>query len=98
MKRRTRINYTYAQKALMWDRWKQGDSLHAIARLFDRYHPSISRILAKTGGIRPVERKRSSLTLTLAEREIISRGLAKQLFVAPKRSLYTPKSDVANAA
>ena len=32
----------------MWDRWKQGDSLQMIARLFDRNHSSIQHILAKT--------------------------------------------------
>ena len=31
-KYRTRIYYTESQKAAMWDRWQQGDSLHAIAR------------------------------------------------------------------
>lgn len=28
MKRRTRIRYTDSQKAVMWDRWQQGESLH----------------------------------------------------------------------
>lgn len=32
MKRRTRINYTPEQKAIICDRYKQGDSLHDIAR------------------------------------------------------------------
>ena len=36
MKRRTRIQYTEADKALMWERWRQGESLRTIARLFDR--------------------------------------------------------------
>ena len=63
----------------MWDRWQKGDSLHDIARLFDRGHSSISRILAETGGIRPPQRRRSTFALTLAEREVISRELAKQL-------------------
>jgi hypothetical protein len=31
MKRRTRIHYTLEQKAIIWDRYKQGDSLHDIA-------------------------------------------------------------------
>jgi IS30 family transposase len=57
----------------MWDRWQQGESLHNIAALFDRSHGSIAGILARTGGIRPTERRRSSLALTLAEREEISR-------------------------
>jgi IS30 family transposase len=60
----------------MWERWKKGDNLHQIAQLFDRHHPSIQRILAESGGIRPPQRTRSKLALTLAEREAISRGLA----------------------
>ena len=39
MKRRPRIYYTEEQKALMWDRWKKGESLGSIARLFDRGEP-----------------------------------------------------------
>ncbi|MCG8910914.1 IS30 family transposase [Pseudomonas sp. DP-17] len=76
MKQRPRIYYTESQKALMWDRWKAGDSLQQIAQLFDRNHSSIQRILAETGGIRPAARRRSRLSLTLVEREEISRALA----------------------
>lgn len=60
----------------MWDRWKAGDSLQQIAQLFDRNHSSIQRTLAETGGIRPAARGRSRLSLTLVEREEISRALA----------------------
>ena len=67
--------YSEADKALMWDRWQKGDSLHTIGRLFERSHTSVRRILAETGGIRPLPRKRSRLALTLAEREEISRGI-----------------------
>jgi IS30 family transposase len=76
MKQRPRIYYTEAQKALMWDRWKAGDTLHEIGKLFDRPHTSILTILSATGGIRPPARRRSHLTLSLAEREEISRSLA----------------------
>jgi len=76
MKYRPRINYTEEQKSLMWDRWQKGDSLHQIAQLFDRHHTSVRRILAESGGIRPAPRRRSNRSLTLAEREEISRGLA----------------------
>ena len=75
MKQRPRIYYSDSQKALMWDRWQRGDSMHAIARLFDRGHSSVQRILSETGGIRPPLRSRSRLSLTLAEREEISRGV-----------------------
>jgi len=71
----TRIKYTAAQKAEMWDRWQKGESLNSIARLFDRSHSSIQGIVAATGGIRPRERRRSRRVLTLAEREQISRGI-----------------------
>jgi IS30 family transposase len=76
MKQRSRIYYTEADKALMWDRWEKGDTLHAIARLFDRHHPSIQGVLVRTGGIRPPERTRAAQALSVAEREEISRGLA----------------------
>lgn len=75
MKYRTRIYYTESQKAVMWERWQQGDSLHKIAQLFDRPHNSIRRILAERGGIRPPVRRRSRLALGLAEREEISRAV-----------------------
>lgn len=76
MKRRPRIYYTKEQKALMWDRWQKGETLGSIARLFDRHHPSIERIIREYGGMRPPERRRSPYALTLAEREEISRGIA----------------------
>ncbi|ECW3734455.1 helix-turn-helix domain-containing protein, partial [Salmonella enterica] len=75
MKRRTRIYYTPEQKAIIWDRYKQGDSLHDIARMFDRYHSSIMPTIHQTGGYRPPVRKRHRLALSLDEREEISRGL-----------------------
>ncbi len=61
MKYRKRFYYTEADKALMWDRWQKGDTLHEIARLFDRHHSSVRGILERTGGIRPPVRRRSSL-------------------------------------
>jgi IS30 family transposase len=76
MKQRPRIYYTETQRALMWDRWQKGESLQKIALLFDRNHSSIQKILAQTGGIRPAQRCRSRLALTLAEREEISRAVA----------------------
>ncbi|MBT8443884.1 MAG: IS30 family transposase, partial [Gammaproteobacteria bacterium] len=66
MKYRTRIYYSEADKTLMWDRWQAGDSLHEIARLFDRHHSSVRGILAETAGIRPPPRRRSRLAPTLA--------------------------------
>jgi len=75
MKYPTRIYYTETDKALMWDRWQKGESLNSIARLFGRSHSSIQGVLARTGGIRPLPRRRSRRSLSLPEREEISRGV-----------------------
>jgi hypothetical protein len=69
---RSRIQYTESQKAQMWSRWQQGESLHEIARLFDRFHTSVRGILAESGGIRPPPRRRSSRVLSLAERGLMA--------------------------
>jgi len=76
MKYPKRIYYTEVDRSLMWDRWQKGESLGSIARYFGRSHSSIQGILSRTGGIRPPARRRSSRSLTLSEREELSRGLA----------------------
>lgn len=78
---RTRIKYTAEQKAEIWDKYKQGESLWSIARCFDRSSSCIYGLLSPTGGIRPPERKRSRLALSLAEREEISRGIVANLSI-----------------
>jgi IS30 family transposase len=60
----------------MWSRWKAGQSLHEIGRAFGKSHVVIHFLLARHGGIAPATRRRSLRTLTLAEREDISRGIA----------------------
>ncbi|MCX4173990.1 MULTISPECIES: IS30 family transposase [Paraburkholderia] len=75
MKQRRRIYYTESQKAVMWERWRKGESLQQIAQMFDRNHSSVQGILSETGGIQPAQRHRSRLALTLAEREEISRSV-----------------------
>jgi hypothetical protein len=65
MKQKTRIYDTETQKAMMWERWKKGKSLHQIAQLFDRNYSSIRRILGETGGIGPAERHFLALGINL---------------------------------
>ena len=50
-----------------------------IAAHFGRYHTSIAGIFEKTGGIRPMPRQRSKRSLSLGDREEISRGLVAGL-------------------
>jgi len=95
MKQRTRIYYTEADKALMWERWRRGDSLHTIAQLFDRNHSAIGGILSRSGGIQPRPRRRSIRALALTEREEISRGTMAGLSArAIARSLRRAPSTV----
>jgi IS30 family transposase len=86
MARKPRIYYTETDKALMWDRWRKGDSLQTIAQLFDRSHGSVAGILRRTGGIRPPMRMRSRRALSIAEREEISRGVVAGQAVSPCRA------------
>src|SRR6202008_3644986 len=64
------------QRIDMWRRWKAGQSLHDIGRAFGKGHGSIRFLLTLPGGIVPAARRRSPRTLTLSEREDISRGIA----------------------
>src|ERR1700688_4541790 len=73
---RKRVKLSANQRMDMWGRWKAGQSLHEIGRAFGKSHVVIHFLLARLGGIAPSVRRRSALTLTLAEREDISRGIA----------------------
>jgi hypothetical protein len=75
MRQGRRYGLSAEQKAEIWQRWKVGESLHEIGRAFGKDHGSIQFLLAQHGGIAPVARRRSPRTLTLAEREEISRGI-----------------------
>ncbi len=95
MSYRRRIYFTSEQKSEIWDRWQRGESMSSIGRSFDRDSSSIYPLLSRTGGIRPPVRKRSSLALTLGEREIISRGVAGRHSIrAIARELCRPASTV----
>ncbi len=64
-----------AQRTDMWSRWKAGQSFHAIGRAPGKDHVVIRLLLARHGGIAPPPRRRPGRSLTLAEREDISRGI-----------------------
>lgn len=99
MKQRPRIYYTEEPKSLMWDRWQKGETLGSIARLFDRHHSAVARIIGESGGIRPASRHRSSRCLSLVEREEISRGVVagnsiRSIAATLKRSPSTVSREV----
>jgi IS30 family transposase len=63
-------------KSEIWGRWKAGQTLHEIGRIYGKCHNTIRFVLLPRGGIPPLARRRSRLALTFAERENISRGMA----------------------
>lgn len=69
------------EKAGLWKRWKQGESLSDIARSLKKGSGSIHGVLRLRGGIAPAARRRSRLAVTREEREEISRGIAAGLSV-----------------
>lgn len=72
---RGRIYYSNEAQSFIWDRYQAGEAVSSIGRYFDRPSSSIHKILARTGGIRPAVKTRSTRHLSLAEREEISRGI-----------------------
>jgi len=69
---------TEAEKAEIWERRSQGESMSSIARHLGRGLETVRRCVLLNGGVRPRPRTRSRCELTVVEREEISRGLAAQ--------------------
>ncbi|HKB34464.1 MAG TPA: IS30 family transposase [Candidatus Dormibacteraeota bacterium] len=67
---------TEAEVAELWTRRAAGESGTRIARHMGRNASSLRAHIHEAGGIRPRPRKRSGMSLSLQEREEISRGLA----------------------
>ena len=74
--RRGRLGLSALDKREIWSRWKAGETLHEIGRVYGKCHNAIRAVLLPRGGIPPLARRRSRLALTFAEREDISRGMA----------------------
>ena len=73
----SRILFTAAQKAELWERWRNGQSAAAISRALERRNKSgVERIVVLHGGIVPARRRRALAALRLEEREEIFRGIA----------------------
>jgi DNA-binding CsgD family transcriptional regulator len=67
--------YSDPARVVVFNTAEGAESLKAIGRAFGKESSSIYFLVAPHGGIRPAERRRSRLALTLAEREVISRGV-----------------------
>ncbi|MET7311625.1 IS30 family transposase [Streptomyces sp. NPDC005571] len=62
-------------KADLWRRWRAGESISVISRQIGKPPGSVFTVLKHHGGIAPAPRKARAGSLTLGEREEISRGL-----------------------
>ncbi|MER9708563.1 hypothetical protein NKJ10_31195 [Mesorhizobium sp. M0204] len=81
----SRIWFTTEQKAELWERWKQGQSISSISRVLERRNKGgVQRIVSLHGGIAPAARRRAASALELGEREEISRGIAAGLAIRAK--------------
>jgi len=68
--------FTPKQRAELWERWRSGQCVADVARALERRNKSgVYRVLALSGGIAPLPRRRAAQALRLAEREEISRGI-----------------------
>ena len=92
----SRVWFTAEQKAELWDRWKQGQSISSISRALERRTKGgVQRTVSVHGGIAPSARRRAPLALAVAEREEISRGIAAGLALrAIARSLGRSPSTI----
>ncbi len=91
----SRVWFTAEQKAELWERWKQGQSISSISRSLERRTKGgVQRIVVLHGGIAPSAQRRAAWTLGL-EREEISRGIAAGLAIrAIARSLGRSPSTI----
>ncbi|WP_425574717.1 transposase, partial [Nonomuraea africana] len=95
MARMGRPGMSDAQKRELWDRWKAGESISQIARALDKPPGSVFTVLKSNGGYVPPLRRKRPGTLSFAEREEISRGLARgESMRSIARSLGRPASTV----
>ena len=75
MARTGRPGLSHEQKAELWRRWKAGETLSDIGRALGKHAASVFGVVAAKGGFAPVPRSRKPGSLSLVEREEISRGL-----------------------
>ena len=76
MAKRGRPGLSQAEKSELWSRWKAGECVSDIARALQVPGSRVHHVLACTGGMVPVARRRSPRALRIEEREEISRGIA----------------------
>jgi IS30 family transposase len=86
---------TDSQEEELWRRRHRGETQRSIGKALGMPSGCVYRFVAETGGIKPPPRRRADRTLSLKEREEISRGLAVGAsFRAMGRLLGRPASTI----
>jgi len=84
-----------AARQELWRRYRRGETYKTIGAALGCDHAAVYYVLRQRGGVSPPVRRRAPRTLTGAEREVISRGLAHgDAFAAIARRLHRPTSTV----
>lgn len=68
--------FTPQELRQIWALWKEGQTYDAIGQAVDAHETKVYSVVRERGGLVPRERTRAVCTLSLPEREEISRGLA----------------------
>lgn len=76
MARTGRPGFSVQEKATTWQLWREGVSFSEIGRVLNKAPGSVFGVLKLYGGITPVPRIAKAISLSVEEREVISRGLA----------------------
>jgi IS30 family transposase len=74
-RRRQRIPFTDGELKILWQRWGEGELYPGIGKELGRSAQAVAYVVIQHGGIAPPDRRRATRSLTLGEREEISRGL-----------------------
>jgi IS30 family transposase len=84
----------------VWARWRRGESLRLIARQLGKRVPSVRAFVLQTGGVQRHPPRRAQRSLSMAEREEVSRGVAagepgRQIAARLGRALSTVSRELA---
>ena len=79
--RRRWQQFSTERLAALWGLWKEGQTFEAISQALAMPRDTVYGLVARSGGMPPRARTRARRTLSLAEREEISRGIAAGISV-----------------
>ena len=86
-RRRTRVPFSEAERAIVWQRWGEGARYPHIARELGRDPMAIAYVIMRHGGIAPPRRHRSARVLSLPEMQVSHETIYRTLYVQARGAL-----------